>query len=88
MNKPPNFGKKYWPKTSFFGIYDGHGGSKCADFLRDSLYKLIFSDENYRDNVTVAIKNGFMKAENEFLKNYALDNWSFWFLCCYDNNNW
>ena len=71
MNKPPNFGKKYWPKTSFFGIYDGHGGSKCADFLRDSLHKLIFCNEYYPDNVTEAIKNGFMKAE--FLNNYALD---------------
>ena len=28
----------YWPKCSFFGIYDGHGGSGCADFLRDSLH--------------------------------------------------
>ena len=54
MNKPPNFGKKNWPKTSFFGIYDGHGGSKSVDFLRDSLHKLIFSDENYPDNETVA----------------------------------
>jgi len=34
--------KKYeahqWPKCSFFGIYDGHGGSVCADFLRDYLH--------------------------------------------------
>ena len=73
MNKPQNFNKKYWPKTSFFGIYDGHGGSKCADFLRDSLHKLIFNDENFPENVTEAIKNGFLKAENEFLNNYALD---------------
>ena len=73
MNKPQDFDKKYWPKTSFFGIYDGHGGSKCADFLRDSLHKLIFSDDNYPDNVFEAIKNGFLKAENEFLNNYALD---------------
>ena len=73
MNKPQNYNKKYWPKTSFFGIYDGHGGSKCADFLRDSLHKLIFNDENYPENVSEAIKNGFLKAEKEFLNNYALD---------------
>ena len=73
MNKPQNYNKKYWPKTSFFGIYDGHGGSKCADFLRDSLHKLIFNDENYPENVSEAIKNGFLKAENEFLNNFALD---------------
>ena len=27
-----------WPKCSFFGIYDGHGGSNCADFLKDNLH--------------------------------------------------
>ena len=73
MNKPQNYNKKNWPKTSFFGIYDGHGGNKCADYLRDSLHKLIFNDENYPENVNEAIKNGFLKAEKEFLNNYALD---------------
>jgi len=24
-----------WPDCSFFGIYDGHGGDKCAEYLRD-----------------------------------------------------
>ena len=73
MNKPPNYKKNYWPKTSFFAIYDGHGGSKCADYLRDCLHRLIFNDENYPENVKEAIKNGFLKAENEFLNNYAID---------------
>lgn len=27
-----------WPKSSFFGVYDGHGGSGCADYLRDNLH--------------------------------------------------
>ena len=27
-----------WPECSFFAIYDGHGGNKCADFLRDQLH--------------------------------------------------
>ena len=41
--KPKN--KRYtvadWPKCSFFGVYDGHGGSVCADFLRDYLHQLV-----------------------------------------------
>jgi len=24
-----------------FAIFDGHGGSKCADYLRDNLHQLI-----------------------------------------------
>jgi len=37
--KPSSYTKDDWPKCSFFGIYDGHGGSNCADFLRDNLHK-------------------------------------------------
>ncbi len=36
--KPPNRQIENWPRCSFFGIYDGHGGSACADFLRDNLH--------------------------------------------------
>ncbi len=37
--KSPNYTKDDWPKCSFFGIYDGHGGANCAEFLRDNLHK-------------------------------------------------
>ena len=30
-----------WPKCSFFGVYDGHGGASCADFLRDYLHQFV-----------------------------------------------
>ena len=73
MAKPKGYTKHYWPKTSFFGIYDGHGGSMCSEFLRDSLHKLILNDINYPDNVELAIKNGFLNAEKTFLNQYAID---------------
>ena len=79
MSKPKNYTKKYWPKTSFFGIYDGHGGNQCSEFLRDSLHKLILNDQYYPENVELAIKNGFKKAEQNFFNDYALDQ--------NDNNN-
>ena len=28
-------------EASFFGIYDGHGGNSCADFLRDNLHHTV-----------------------------------------------
>jgi protein phosphatase 2C family protein 2/3 len=34
-NKPTDLP---WPPCSFFGVYDGHGGNTCADFLRDYLH--------------------------------------------------
>lgn len=33
--KPASRKDEEWPKCSFFGVFDGHGGQKCADFLRD-----------------------------------------------------
>ena len=73
MAKPKNYTKNYWPKTSFFGIYDGHGGNQCSEYLRDSLHKLILNESNYPENVELAIKNGFKNAEKNFLENFALD---------------
>jgi len=40
--KPPNLDtKEEWPICSFFGVYDGHGGTNCADFLRDNLHQFV-----------------------------------------------
>ena len=33
--------KKEWPKVSYFSIFDGHGGNKCADFLKNELLSLL-----------------------------------------------
>lgn len=30
-----------WPAASLFGVYDGHGGYKCADYLRDHLHNYL-----------------------------------------------
>ena len=40
--KPAIRANETWPKCSFFGIYDGHGGVMCADFLRDNLHQFVF----------------------------------------------
>lgn len=36
--KPHSRAGEEWPKCSFFGVFDGHGGAACADFLRDNLH--------------------------------------------------
>ena len=39
--KPPNKKEAVWPLCSYFAIYDGHGGTKCAEFLRDNLHHYV-----------------------------------------------
>ena len=74
MNKPKNY-KKQWPRISFFGIYDGHGGEGCSEYLRDNLHKLIcYNNEFFPDNIPDAIKFGFQKAEKDFIYNYSLND--------------
>ena len=74
MNKPKDFIKGKWPKTSFFGIYDGHGGEGCSEYLRDNLHKLICNNEKFPEDIPGAIKLGISKAEQDFLNNYALSD--------------
>ena len=71
--KPPNRPEddQEWPKCSFFGVYDGHGGSGCADFLRDQLHQFIIREPSFPQNPHEALKSGFARAEQEFMdKNY------------------
>ena len=74
ISKPSNFietSNNKWPKCSFFGLYDGHGGKGCCDFLRDNLHKYIISDINFPHNPQKSLVNGFIKAEKNFLKEYG-----------------
>lgn len=32
-----------WPNVSFFAVYDGHGGSSCAEYLRDNLHYYVIN---------------------------------------------
>ncbi|CAD8144739.1 unnamed protein product [Paramecium pentaurelia] len=71
--KPQNRANENWPKCSFFGVYDGHGGSTCADFLRDNLHQFVIKESEFPWNPIAAIKKGFEAAETHFLA-YALNS--------------
>lgn len=52
-----------------FGVFDGHGGTKAAEFAAEHLNKNIV-DELVRRNgedVVEACKNGYLKTDSEFL---------------------
>ena len=77
ISKPPNY-IGTWPKCSLFGVYDGHGGNLCADFLRDKLHTFIIKDKHFPSNPKQALIQGFAQAEEYFITNYATK---------YDNDN-
>lgn len=55
-------------KISFFAIFDGHGGSGCAEFLRDNLHNFIAKQDSFPKDLEKSIKNGFKDAEDYFQK--------------------
>ena len=69
---PVNGESPPWPVCSFFGIYDGHGGSQCADFLRDCLHQYVVKEDCFPDDPREAIKVGFAKAEEAWIRDHAV----------------
>ncbi|GJU61198.1 probable protein phosphatase 2C 14 [Tanacetum coccineum] len=55
----------------FFGVYDGHGGSKAADYVSKNLHTNVFEMlEKCSENAATeeVVKAAFMKTDDEFLK--------------------
>ena len=44
-----------WPQCSFFGVFDGHGGSICAEYLRDNLHTFVIKNEHFPQDPKQAI---------------------------------
>ena len=72
MNKPNDYiNKSPWPLMSYFAIFDGHNGDHCAEFLRKNLLQYIYTNPNFPRNVEKAIKEGFINADQDYLKNFS-----------------
>lgn len=58
-------------KQAFFGVFDGHGGAKAAQFAADNLEKNILDEVVRRDNdgeIEEAVKHGYLSTDSDFLK--------------------
>lgn len=56
-----------WPKMSYFGIFDGHGGDKCSDYLKLNLHANIYNSVYFPMDMKKAIIEGCKKTELDFL---------------------
>ena len=55
---------------AFFGIFDGHGGTKASEFAAHNLEKNVLDEVVRRDECDIkeAVKHGYLNTDSEFLK--------------------
>ncbi|GAB6019447.1 tRNA methyltransferase ppm2 [Chamberlinius hualienensis] len=56
-------------ETSFFGVYDGHGGANVAHYAGSKLHKTIVGQPSYKKaDVVDAIRKGFLEVDQDMLE--------------------
>lgn len=59
---------------AFYGVFDGHGGTDAATFIRKSILNFIIEDSHFPICVEKALKSAFLKADYAFSDASTLDS--------------
>lgn len=55
-------------RLSFFGVYDGHGGSQVALYAGDNVHKILTKQEAFKEGeFEQALKDGFLATDRAIL---------------------
>ncbi|KDO64015.1 hypothetical protein CISIN_1g045213mg, partial [Citrus sinensis] len=54
-------------KVAFFGVYDGHGGSRTSEYLRNHLFKNLSSHPDFIEDTKTAIVEVFTNTDENYL---------------------
>ncbi|KAK9220586.1 hypothetical protein WN943_009238 [Citrus x changshan-huyou] len=58
---------------AFYGVFDGHGGTDAALYVRANILRFIVEDSHFPICVEKAIKSAFVRADYAFADNSSLD---------------
>ncbi|KAK6130600.1 hypothetical protein DH2020_035646 [Rehmannia glutinosa] len=58
---------------AFYGVFDGHGGTDAASFVRSNILKFIVENSFFPTCVEKAIKSAYLKADYVFADDSSLD---------------
>ena len=68
IKKPASSKMKAWPKISYFGIFDGHGGEGCAEYLKENFLNYLIENKNFPFDIKLSLIETFEKIEEAFFK--------------------
>jgi len=55
-------------RMAYFGVYDGHGGEKVAQFAGENIHKIVARQEAYsKGDIEQALKDGFLATDRAIL---------------------
>ena len=66
IQKPQKTIHRTWPKMSYFGVFDGHGGENCSEYLKNNFLDYLVESKNFPHDIKVSITETFDKLEDEF----------------------
>ena len=57
---------------SYFGLFDGHGGNKCCNFLVENFHDFLINSQFFPSEIDKALCDTFRISEKEFLNKHAI----------------
>ena len=66
IQKPQKTIHRTWPKMSYFGVFDGHGGESCSEYLKNNFLDYLIENKNFPHDIKTSITETFDKLEDEF----------------------
>ncbi|KAF0928548.1 hypothetical protein E2562_005994 [Oryza meyeriana var. granulata] len=58
---------------AFYGVFDGHGGTDAACFVRKNILRFIIEDGHFPGSIEKAIRSAFVKADHAIADSHSLD---------------
>ncbi|XWS15204.1 hypothetical protein CRYUN_Cryun35bG0074700 [Craigia yunnanensis] len=53
--------------VAFFGVFDGHGGSRTAEYLKKNLFKNLSAYPNFNKDTETAVVEAFKQTDDDYL---------------------
>jgi serine/threonine protein phosphatase PrpC len=64
----PKAAKEHASQLSFFGVFDGHGGSNVALFAGENIHHIVAKQDTFKTgNYEQALKDGFLATDRAIL---------------------
>uniref|UniRef100_A0A6S8G0Q5 PPM-type phosphatase domain-containing protein n=1 Tax=Aplanochytrium stocchinoi TaxID=215587 RepID=A0A6S8G0Q5_9STRA len=61
-------GLRHEDKTNLFAVFDGHGGSECAEYCKKNMFKDLKKCKNFESNMVACLTATFVNIDTKYAK--------------------